>query len=115
MKKIFINVPMYGQDDEDYEKTISIIKGICKSIYSFDDESVEFVTPLYEHRDHMYGYIESLKLLNDCDYYVKVDKGDVYDELYLGLESASRIYRDEFRIIDLTSLTKLIAPQLFDD
>lgn len=114
MRKVFINIPEYGLDSEDTEKTINIIKGICIAIYSYKDETIEFLTPLYDQRDDMYGFISALKLMNDCSTYVKIDPGDTCDELYLALESASRIYKDEFEILDLSSITKKIAPQLYD-
>lgn len=115
MKKIFINIPEYGIDREDTEKTIRIIKHICGDVYLNDEVKViDFLIPSYDERDDLDGFISALKLMNECTVYVKLDSGDVCDDLYFALENAYNIYKDEFEILDLSSLTKQIAPQLYD-
>lgn len=115
MKKIFINIPKYGIDREDTEKTIRIIKNICGDIYLNDTVKViDFMIPSYDEIDSMDGFIDALKLMNECVVYVKLDSGDVYDDLYFALENAYNIYKDEFELLDLSRLTKQIAPQLYD-
>lgn len=108
---VFINIPEKYRDTADINRSKKMIQDICIAIYGKD---VEFVSPNYEDRDLMASLVGAAKLMENCNVYVKVDQGDSYDELYLALESMSRIYKDEFDIVDLTSISSKILPDLHE-
>ena len=110
MLKVYINMPEEGRSSEDIEKSYSIVKELC---YSLLGRNIEFIIPIIEDREYIRSLYSVMKLIDNSDYYVRLDSGKTYDHLYLSLEAISRIYKNDFDVIDLTNLREHIMPDLY--